>query len=59
MMQVPGFKFPIGTTLLLIALINCGCTAQIRKARYSKQAERYFTAGQYDEAKIEYLKLLR
>ena len=58
-MQIPRFKFLIGTTLLLIALINCGCTAGLRKARYSKQAERYFKAGQYDEAKVEYIKLLR
>ena len=59
MTPVPRFKFLIGTTLLLIALINCGCTAGLRKARYSKQAERYFKAGQYDEAKVEYIKLLR
>jgi tetratricopeptide (TPR) repeat protein len=59
MMQVARFKLLIGTTLLLIALINCGCTAGLRKARYSKRAERYFKAGQYDEAKIEYIKLLR
>src|SRR5436305_183638 len=58
-MQVARFKLAIGTALLLIALINCGCTAELRKARYSKEAERYFKAGQYDEAKIAYLKLLR
>jgi len=58
MMQVARFKFLIGATLLLIALINYGCTAGLRKARYSKEAERYFKAGQYDEAKIAYLKLL-
>jgi tetratricopeptide (TPR) repeat protein len=31
----------------------------MRKARYAEQAEHYFKAGQYDEAKIEYQKLLR
>ena len=58
-MRVARFKLPIGTTLLLLALINAGCTTGLRKARYAKQAERYFKAGQYDEAKVEYLKLLR
>jgi tetratricopeptide (TPR) repeat protein len=58
-MRVSRFKFLVGALLLVIALINWSCTPQIRKARYSKQAERHFKAGQYDEAKIEYLKLLR
>ena len=31
----------------------------MRKSRYAEKAERYFKAGQYDEAKIEYQKLLR
>jgi tetratricopeptide (TPR) repeat protein len=45
--------------VLLLAMILCSCGAQARKARSSERAERYFNAGEYDKAKIEYLNLLR
>lgn len=54
-------SLPKLTTAALLAgiLASAGCTAQIRKSRYAERADRYFKAGQYDEAKIEYLKLIR
>jgi tetratricopeptide (TPR) repeat protein len=45
--------------LLLIAGLLCGCPAAIKKPRIAARADRYFKAGEYDKAKIEYLNLLR
>lgn len=45
--------------LLLIGTILSGCTAESKKARFAGRAERFFRAGDYDKAKIEYLNLLR
>src|SRR5438309_3621028 len=58
-MQISSSKFVASAVLLVTILSTNGCTAQMRKARYAAEAERYFKAGQYDEAKIEYQKLLR
>src|SRR5882724_4369254 len=41
--------------LLLAAVILSGCPATARKERILRRADHYFEAGQYDEAKIEYL----
>jgi tetratricopeptide (TPR) repeat protein len=43
---------------LSIALL-AGCTPAARRARALDRAERYFKAGEYDKARIEYLNLLR
>src|SRR5438477_10216727 len=45
--------------LLVLVLVACSCTSEIQKSRYLARAERYFKAGEYDQAKIEYLKVLR
>src|SRR5438128_9251953 len=45
--------------LLVLVLVTCSCTSEIQKSRYLARAERYFKAGEYDQAKIEYLKVLR
>src|SRR5437588_6604115 len=58
-MQISSSKFVASAVQLVTILSTNGCTAQMRKARYAAEAERYFKAGQYDEAKIEYQKLLR
>src|SRR4029077_9735061 len=44
---------------LVLVLFTCSCPSEMRKARYLARAERYFQAGQYDQAKIEYLKVLQ
>lgn len=43
----------------LCLLIAVGCTAKAKQARILNRAENYFKAGKYDEARIEYLNLLR
>src|SRR5256886_8229912 len=57
------YKSPIQiirlTALLVVVLVTCSCTSEIQKSRYLARAERYFKAGEYDQAKIEYLKVLR
>ena len=42
-----------------MVLVTCSCTSEMKKSRYLARAERYFKAGEYDQAKIEYLKVLR
>src|SRR5438874_626820 len=47
------------TTVLVLAAILAGCSGQKRKERHLEQANRYFYAGEYEKAKIEYLNVLR
>src|SRR5207237_8565550 len=57
------YKSPIQiirlTAILVLVLVTCSCTSEIKKSRYLTRAERYFKAGEYDQAKIEYLQVLR
>src|ERR1700694_5594883 len=45
--------------ITLVAMIVASCSPEAKKSRLSEDAERYFKAGEYDKAKIEYLNLLR
>src|SRR6266480_6355450 len=45
--------------ILVMVLATCSCTSEMKKSRYLARAERYFKAGEYDQAKIEYLKVLQ
>ncbi len=45
--------------LLLPVLFFSGCSPAAKKARILDRADRYFKAGEYDKAKIEYMNLLR
>ena len=47
------------TAILALVLVSCSCTSEVKKSRYLARAERYFKADEYDQAKIEYLKVLR
>jgi tetratricopeptide (TPR) repeat protein len=47
------------TAILVAVLASCSCTSEMKKSQYLARAERYFKAGEYDQAKIEYLKVLR
>ena len=47
-----------GIGALLVSLF-AGCSAEAKKTRYLKRADRYFRSGEYEKAKIEYLKVLR
>ena len=51
--------FPALVFAALLAMVNNGCSAKDKKAYYLERADRYFAAGQYDEAEIEYMNVLR
>src|SRR6266581_8884019 len=57
------YKSPIQNirliAILALVLAYCSCTSEMKKSRYLAQAEKYFKAGGYDQAKIEYLKVLK
>src|SRR4029077_13014159 len=42
-----------------IAILLTGCSAASKKARLVDRAEKFFKAGEYDEAKIEYLNVIK
>src|SRR5438445_13263371 len=50
---------PIVAAISLVAATIGGCHLPGRKSRVMARADRYFKAGQYDKAKIEYLNLVR
>src|SRR5690242_12670937 len=43
----------------LLVLLSCSCTPEMKKSRALQQGESHFKAGDYDAAKIEYLKVLK
>jgi putative PEP-CTERM system TPR-repeat lipoprotein len=43
----------------LLAVAVTGCTAKAKKTYHLQRANRYFDSGQYDQAEIEYLNVLR
>src|SRR5439155_26264156 len=49
---------PIVTAISLVAATIGGCHLPGRDSRVRARADRYFKAGEYDKAKIEYLNLL-
>ena len=55
-------KFNLFLTLIaagLLILAITGCTAKAKKAYHQQRANRYFDSGQYDQAEIEYMNVLR
>jgi tetratricopeptide (TPR) repeat protein len=56
--KTPGFSFR-SLTVILIAGIAVSCSLEAKKSRLLERADRYFKSGDYDDAKIEYLNLLR
>lgn len=47
------------TMVFLLAFAGAGCTAKMIASHHLKRAERYFDAGQYELAEIEYKNVLR
>src|ERR1051325_5520517 len=46
----------VGTTAAAMAIaVMAGCSQQARKAKYEAKGDKYFDAGQYAEAEVEYL----
>ena len=57
--QVLRNPVPRIITVFFVTAILSGCFAGAKKTRVLERADRYFKAGEYDNAKIEYLNLLR
>src|SRR5438552_8503324 len=51
-------SLPFVATGAVVILLS-GCTAGSRKAHYAENAEKFFKAGEYDKAKIEYLNVIK
>ncbi len=51
--------FSILLVAALLAAVSTGCTAKAKKIYHLQKANRYFDAGQYDQAEIEYINVLR
>ena len=51
--------FSILLLAVLLAAVNTGCSAKAKKAYHLQKADRYFDAGQYDQAEVEYINVLR
>ena len=45
--------------LLLVISMLGGCTAEARVNRHLRRGEKYFEAGEYEKAKIEYMNIIR
>src|ERR1019366_6350220 len=45
--------------LLLLAIADTGCTAKMKAVYHQQRADRYYDAGQFDQAEIEYKNVLR
>src|SRR5579862_595989 len=43
----------------IFAVLASGCTKDVRRARHLTRADTFFSAQQYDQAEIEYLKVLQ
>ncbi len=43
---------------LLVCLV-AGCSAKTRRAKHMQRADKYFSAGQYPKAEVEYLNVLQ
>jgi tetratricopeptide (TPR) repeat protein len=44
---------------VLVVIAGAGCTAKMKAAYHQKRADRYYDAGQFDQAEIEYKNVLR
>lgn len=58
-MQIRHTCSRTGLFLLTVVLLLSGCTRAQKEARFLSRADGYFKAGDYDEARIEYLNALR
>jgi tetratricopeptide (TPR) repeat protein len=52
-------KTPTLLAVLLLLVCMSGCTRRMRAERHEARADRYYDAGQYAEAEIEYLNVVR
>src|SRR5438132_13480910 len=57
-MQAPRTLFKIVTLVLAVTFITA-CSKEARKSRFLAEADNYFKAGDYDKAKVSYLKVVQ
>jgi len=50
---------PTLTVVMLLAIAGTGCTAKLKASYHQKRADRYYDAGQFEQAEIEYKNVLR
>ncbi len=50
---------PLIVLVVITGVVGAGCTAKVKKAYHERRAEKYFTAGDWDRAEIEYLNVLK
>jgi tetratricopeptide (TPR) repeat protein len=53
------YPFSILLFATALAMLNTGCSAKMKAAYHLKKAGQYFDAGQYDQAEVEYINVLR
>src|SRR5215472_3794843 len=58
-MRIPRSLFFIIIALCALACLSSGCSRKARAARHLARAEKYFEAGQYPRAEVEYLNVLQ
>ncbi len=56
-MQTPRILLRIVTLALAVTVIT-GCSKEAKKTRFLAEADNYFKAGDYDKAKVSYLKVV-
>jgi tetratricopeptide (TPR) repeat protein len=52
-------SIPTLAAVLLLAFTGAGCTAKVKAGYHERRADRYFNAGQYERAIIEYENVLK
>jgi tetratricopeptide (TPR) repeat protein len=50
---------PTLTVVMLLAIAVTGCTTNLKASYHQKRADRYYDAGQFEQAEIEYKNVLR
>src|ERR1039457_2833384 len=50
---------PTLTVVMLLAFAGTGCTASVKASYHQKRADRYYDAGKFEQAEIEYKNVLR
>lgn len=58
-MRKTAHLIPTLTALALLAIAGVSCSPSAKKARFLERANRYFDAGQYDKAEVEYINVIR
>jgi tetratricopeptide (TPR) repeat protein len=58
-MKFSPMKYANLLLIIFVSALMPGCTQQARKARHEAKADKYYDAGQYPQAEVEYLNAAR